>query len=78
MGAWGIPMDLIWRRGFCCDPSLKLVPAQVDEFLGQAVLPLREFDVYERPRSRWAGGERREGFVLYLNLSESPRIRWGR
>jgi len=25
----------------------------VDEFLGQAVLPLREFDVYERPRSRW-------------------------
>jgi len=25
----------------------------VDEFLGQLSLPLREFDVYERPRSKW-------------------------
>jgi len=25
----------------------------VDEFLGQVSLPLREFDVYERPRSKW-------------------------
>ncbi|XP_062540052.1 rab11 family-interacting protein 5 isoform X2 [Armigeres subalbatus] len=25
----------------------------IDEFLGQVVLPLKEIDVYERPRSRW-------------------------
>ena len=25
----------------------------VDEFLGQISLPLKEFDVYERPKSRW-------------------------
>ena len=30
---------------------------QVDEFLGQLSLPLREFDVYERPRSKYAAGE---------------------
>ena len=25
----------------------------VDEFLGQVSLPLRDFDVYERPKSKW-------------------------
>lgn len=25
----------------------------VDEFLGRAVIPLNELDVYERPRNRW-------------------------
>ena len=25
----------------------------VDEFLGQVCLPLRDFDVYERPKSKW-------------------------
>ena len=24
-----------------------------DEFLGQAIVPLKEFDIYERPKSRW-------------------------
>ena len=31
----------------------KEISPQVDEFLGQLSLPLREFDVYERPRSKY-------------------------
>jgi len=54
---WGEQCELgIPSQGNTAEVSLTVLHRNflgVDEFLGQVNLPLREFDVYERPKSRW-------------------------
>jgi len=54
---WGEQCELsIPTQGNTAEITLSVLHRNflgVDEFLGQLSLPLKEFDVYERPRSRW-------------------------
>lgn len=54
---WGEQCELsIPSQGNTAEVSLTVLHRNfigVDEFLGQIILPLRDFDVYERPKSRW-------------------------
>ena len=48
----------------------------VDEFLGQINLPLKEFDVYERPKSRWyrlkcKPGQKKQDYRGEIEASET-------